>query len=449
MCGIAGWNLKEKAPMQFYSTIASVIERRGEHSFGILDADTKRIMRGMDEITANATAEEIASIFGFIHTRYATTGGRTVDNTHPFEIGEIIGAHNGMIHNHYSLNITHKRDCKVDSQHIFWHILENKSLEELEGYGAIEYLRDGKLYIGRCSGELACARTSLGIVYASTSYAIQCACKQAGIEIETFYEVKDGEVYCVEKDALYITDKTFKLGERDWNKRGNKKHSRKGFRFDGEGTNEGVYDSRAQWEKELEAHDNVAGSGTCGEFPSAKDIAASKYDKCDGCNQFHIGERISGGFMCFGCITKLGLRTQKLLAKNNASESASKIIAANATAIASANKQDDKEDEDHFFGECDICKQRDHLSAIEIDENDDRYWIYACEDCEEKLDAEEMLDNASVIDISSRLEPEADGINTEQMFGHCQFCNENARLIERKDLESLICRECDARLGVN
>ena len=453
MCGIAGWNLTERAPLQFYSVIANIMEKRGDHSFGIFDADTNRIMRGLNGITANSTAEEIASVRGFIHTRYATQGERTLENAHPFQIGDLVGAHNGTLADHFIYNAKYNRDCKVDSQHIFYQIIEDKPLDELKGYGAIEYVRDNTLYIGKCNGgELVCARTSLGIVYASTQEAVIGACKQAGIELETFYTVESGKLYKVEKDSLYETDKTFQLGDRWgdndydwWDKRykKHKKHSR-GKR--------GRYDTRTQWERESDAHNNTLG------------FRKWEYRKCEGCDEYHLCAEIQEVRLCDKCIKLLGLKDEKLLRKienttgtvGGATGSTTISTIGNTTGNTTGPKlltgdilPDESEDAESVYGKCDYCDESDVLTRCEIDEVEE----LLCGNCVSEIFDEmrnEEKDNEKITSIvlSDKQVITSNGTKASGfVFGPCDFCHTEKLLIVRTDIESKLCESCERRVN--
>ena len=213
MCGIAGWNLTEKPGNEFFSTLAAVMQSRGEQAYGVYHGGM--ISKGVGPILEKLPAAKMASLAGFLHTRHATHGDVIAANAHPFAMGDLVGAHNGVLSNHFELNTAHKRNFAVDSMHIFQHILDGLPMDDLKGYGAIEYFRDGAFYVGCCNdGSLEVALTSIGVVWASTADAITCACGQAAVELKHFYKVEQGKMYRIESDAMYTTDLTFTMSER-------------------------------------------------------------------------------------------------------------------------------------------------------------------------------------------------------------------------------------------
>jgi Glutamine amidotransferase domain len=220
MCGIFGYVCRdnyEKGLDIAIPIMAVYMESRGSHSWGFSDGveiikDTGGISNGLNP-----------SLFGrkqaFFHTRHATTGSHTKENAHPWTFekdgNKLVGMHNGIITNDDELNNKYSRKFEVDSMHIFQHIVENRPMKEIRGYGAVVYCMDGQIYLGRFNGgQLAVARTKFGTVFASTQETVNKAMKMAGLDVETFYQVDDEKLYVIQDANLFTTEIDFHFGSR-------------------------------------------------------------------------------------------------------------------------------------------------------------------------------------------------------------------------------------------
>jgi hypothetical protein len=235
MCGIAGIVLKPDSgitPVQraiMASALTLHMEMRGKHSYGLYRGDTGELIKGTGYPSLNVRPELLSeSDLSFIHTRHASVGEITIDNTHPWQftgpVGTLIGMHNGGIANYLKLNEALGRDFKVDSQHFFQHLVDGLDVEELRGYGAVAWTwldcpehpeRVGRVYLGKFNtGVLNIfgivdkdspikeknRRPQRGVIFASTSDACRVALRMAGFDYDEYAD------YTVDADALYYLD---------------------------------------------------------------------------------------------------------------------------------------------------------------------------------------------------------------------------------------------------
>lgn len=306
MCGIAGWILNEKPNENFVFSLAFSNLQRGEDSWGYFDGAT--IRKAVGPITEGIRPTEMLSQAGFLHTRAATTGKVKAKNAHPFQIGDIIGAHNGIIYNHRELAWDYPdRKCAVDSEHIFHQIVEDKPLTELEGYGAIEYIRKGEYFIGVCNhGALVVAKLKNGIVWASLEESIRAAVFQAGYEIEHYYKIEEGKTYRVTADMLYETEIPFQMAEK--------------WELPSTTTGTGAYGGYGNYIAEKygvtpintarDRQENWGDENTTDIPPSMTMLSDGActagienyvYDECEFCGEIADLKELDGSFICEGC----------------------------------------------------------------------------------------------------------------------------------------------------
>lgn len=228
MCGISGWSMthypisKERKAI-LAGVLTTLNDSRGGDSAGWYSPKSgiSKVLGDIGPHSATIAKEQIV----MLHTRKATTGGITVENSHPFVIGEIIGAHNGMIMNHRELERKYNRNCEVDSMHLFHHINEGLPFSDITGYGAIQYVRKDeprKIYLCKMrSGELAVRgigegpENCKGVIWSSDKDHLEKAVEAA--QIPTFpYKIETGAIYYISGADLFKSEKTHDLAEREW-----------------------------------------------------------------------------------------------------------------------------------------------------------------------------------------------------------------------------------------
>ena len=113
-CGVVGIYGSENCAQLTYYALTS-LQHRGQESAGIAVSDGTKISihKNMGLVGEVFKSEHFDNLKGSIalgHVRYATAGGRTIDNAQPFlnsfKYGSIALAHNGQLVNHAELRAT-------------------------------------------------------------------------------------------------------------------------------------------------------------------------------------------------------------------------------------------------------------------------------------------------------------------------------------------------------
>lgn len=244
MCGLWGYsssvsiiNLK-----QVGIQLALYNEERGKQSWGIYN--NKELIKDIGPIGRELWKIPFADKGVMIgHTRAATVGDVNQVNAHPFMFNmkngaTVVGAHNGSISNHKELNEKYKRNLQVDSMQIFAHIADELDLSEIEGYGAITFMKEGVLYFSRFNGgSLSIAQIKNGgLIWSSEEFALTKALAAANLDY-FLYEVKEGRIYYFTKDQLWDSEEDIAI-----------ESSSKRYQYQRQRSfHDGHYQGQAQW----------------------------------------------------------------------------------------------------------------------------------------------------------------------------------------------------------
>lgn len=200
MCGIFGWSLTDEGMRagslgSLGSALAMANELRGPDSWGIAypgEENKVMIQKTVGLITRRIHFRMMKHHILMAHTRRKTVGAINEKNAHPWHIGDIVGAHNGMVSNYDALQKKYPemKDYEVDSQTLIHLIAKKMDITEAHGWGTVEYFNlqePETVYLGRGNqGDLGVAgigtskKTCLGVVWSSTSYDLERALRLAG-----------------------------------------------------------------------------------------------------------------------------------------------------------------------------------------------------------------------------------------------------------------------------
>ena len=248
MCGIFGYAKRQNAQndnqierlkdVLTYLADESVI--RGTDSTGIsmIDSNSRRTFKATapsSEVVADKSWKKNIlnrvnrdSTIAIGHVRLATHGVVNSRNAHPFEIGDVIGAHNGIIYNYNKLADKYNKSIEVDSEIIFESLNDrsmNSALEELEGDYAISWVKDSNkiVHLARESSRplsVAYWKKAKILMWASTDDILDKALKRAGLNLKNVSLMSE-YIYSFDTDKFesrYNPNKIkFKAKEKSYN----------------------------------------------------------------------------------------------------------------------------------------------------------------------------------------------------------------------------------------
>lgn len=246
MCGLWGCKFADPDPRLgiYLAAVGIFMDQRGGHSWGF--ADGNGITKGLGHFSTSVRTDTFHGTFFLGHCRYATVGAVTKENAHPFEQGDIVGAHNGGVANWRELNEKYGRNFQVDSQHIFETLARDLPVDEVAASGAItwydknepdsiRFLRtiSGTFHLGQVFADDD-PKKPIGVVWGSTEQSIRSGLTLAGFSNYKIFEPIFEDIYEATGDGVvYRTSEDIKFASRwDWEraqeKAAKEKESKKG-----------------------------------------------------------------------------------------------------------------------------------------------------------------------------------------------------------------------------
>ena len=239
MCGINGWitqnNVKlDPTKAEIRSNIGKGLlianESRGTDSTGVFLQNGKYHIISKNTCFASKFVREKGVIEAFKadhhimlgHTRQATQGIVNKKNAHPFQKGNIVGVHNGIIMNDDELDRKHKFKIEVDSEIIF--ALLNKynnnfvkTFKKIKGSASMAWVDTRKtdtLYLVAHENPMAIAEVPvLNTIFFTSEFQSLDAILQASVGTENY------SIYDAEKDTVYTINKNItktKIAFSEW-----------------------------------------------------------------------------------------------------------------------------------------------------------------------------------------------------------------------------------------
>jgi glucosamine 6-phosphate synthetase-like amidotransferase/phosphosugar isomerase protein len=179
------------------STGMSIIQPNSRQTYKtLLDSSTLVTTGDWDELLDSINVDTTIAIG---HVRLATHGVIKTRNAHPFTVGDVVGAHNGIIHNYNKVAKSLGKSVEVDSQVIFASLNRNKmknAFEDIDGDFAITWIKDSnrKIHLARESGRpmyIAYWKKARILLWASTKEILDVSMTKAGLKLPTSKVVED------------------------------------------------------------------------------------------------------------------------------------------------------------------------------------------------------------------------------------------------------------------
>ena len=226
MCGIIGYNGKEKNGIKVLIEGLKTLEYRGYDSSGVAYIENKeiKVVKSIGKIKnlENKIDMNIKTNIGIGHTRWATHGNVNEENSHPHTSGEITIVHNGIIENYNEIkkelikeNYKFKSttDTEVAAALIDYYYKRSKDIKrsiiefekKVKGSYAIEILvkNDKSIYVVRKDSPLIIGKGEKGNYIASDIIAV------SKYTNKVMY-LKEKVIAKVEEDKITLYDSNLK-----------------------------------------------------------------------------------------------------------------------------------------------------------------------------------------------------------------------------------------------
>jgi predicted glutamine amidotransferase/predicted nucleic acid-binding Zn ribbon protein len=231
MCGIFGFAKKhnsqsDKQLETIRNVLTSLTDKssvRGKDStgFAVMTPDTRNTYKTLADSSSLVKSNDWTGFIDNInrdttvvigHVRLATHGTINIRNTHPFTIGEVIGAHNGVIYNYNKMAKEMGKQVEVDSEVIFASLNRNEmkdAFEDIDGDFAVTWIKDSNkiIHLARESGRPMCVaywKKAKTLFWASTISIMKKALKEAGLKILVNEVVRD-RIFTFDTDQFGLT----------------------------------------------------------------------------------------------------------------------------------------------------------------------------------------------------------------------------------------------------